>query len=422
MKTKNQKVTVIGLGYIGLPSAAILAKNGFEVVGMDINKDVIRTLEKGEVHIIEPNLDVLIREVVGDNLLSLSSSLKESDVFLIAVPTPLKESKKPDLTYVESVAESLSDVIKSGDLIILESTVPVGTTKSIKDILEGKRPDLNFSNNNSIEEQVYIAHCPERVLPGNVLFELINNDRVIGGIDENSSEKASQFYKQFVKGDIYLTDSKTAELSKLVENSFRDVNIAFANELSLVSEELGIDVWELIRLANKHPRVNILQPGPGVGGHCIAIDPWFIVDSAPINSQLIKTAREVNDKKPKKILENIQSIAKSLGQNSALNITTLGLAFKKNIDDLRESPAMEIAKGVNRMGFNSHNIVEPNIKILPDALLEINTNLCDLEFGIKNADILLVLVDHDEFLDLKNIDLSNMKLIDTRGMLEIDKL
>ena len=204
MKTKNQKVTVIGLGYIGLPSAAILAKNGFEVVGMDINKDVIRTLEKGEVHIIEPNLDVLIREVVGDNLLSLSSSLKESDVFLIAVPTPLKESKKPDLTYVESVAESLSDVIKSGDLIILESTVPVGTTKSIKDILEGKRPDLNFSNNNSIEEQVYIAHCPERVLPGNVLFELINNDRVIGGIDENSSEKASQFYKQFVKYFIYI--------------------------------------------------------------------------------------------------------------------------------------------------------------------------------------------------------------------------
>jgi len=417
MKEKRQKVSVIGLGYIGLPTAAILAKNGFEVVGIDINENVIKTLQQGQIHIVEPDLEDLVKGVVNDKSLSLSSTFIESDVFIIAVPTPLKDSAVPELAFVKSVAQSISEFIKPGNLIILESTVPVGTTEIIKDILEVNRPDLFFSFNESHDEPVYIAHCPERVLPGNILFELTHNDRIIGGLNAESSQKASIFYTSFVTGSIYLTNSKTAELSKLVENSFRDVNIAFANELSTISEGFGIDVWELIELANKHPRVNILQPGPGVGGHCIAIDPWFIVNSAPANSQLIRTAREVNDNKPRKILDSLQELARSMGQNSSLNITTLGLAFKKNIDDLRESPAMAIAESVSKMGFNSHNIVEPNIKTLPNNFTDKNTKLCDLEFGISNADILLVLVDHDDFLELKKRDLSKVKIIDTRGML-----
>lgn len=416
MERGKQKVSVIGLGYIGLPSAAILAKNGFKVVGVDINEEVIRILKKGEIHIIEPNLDTLVKDVVDSNLLSLSGNIEQSDIFIIAVPTPLKGTKKPDLTYVQTVAKSLSEVIKAGDLIILESTVPVGTTEFIKDIFEQKRPDLNFSNDNLTEEQVYIAHCPERVLPGNVIFELINNDRIIGGINQESSHKASKFYKEFVKGEIFLTDSKTAELSKLVENAFRDVNIAFANELSSISEDLKIDVWELINLANKHPRVNILQPGPGVGGHCIAIDPWFIVDSTPKKSKLIKKAREVNDGKPKEVLEKVKVVAESVGELSNLSITTLGLAFKKNIDDLRESPAMEITEEISKMGFKAHYIVEPNITSLPTSLKDLANELCQLKYGVSNSEILLLLVDHDDFLELKELDLSKKKLIDTRGL------
>ena len=417
MKEKRQKVSVIGLGYIGLPTAAILAKNGFDVVGIDINEDIIKTLQNGKIHIVEPDLENLVKGAINNKTLSLSSTFIESDVFIIAVPTPLKDSTEPELGFVKSAAQSISEFVKPGNLIILESTVPVGTTAIIKDILEVNRPDLFFSSNESHDEQVYIAHCPERVLPGNILFEITHNDRIIGGLNSESSQKASIFYSSFVTGSIYLTNSKTAELSKLVENSYRDVNIAFANELSTISEEFGIDVWELIELANKHPRVNILQPGPGVGGHCIAIDPWFIVNSAPKNSQLIRTAREVNDNKPRKIIDSLQALARSTGQHSSLNITTLGLAFKKNIDDLRESPAMEIAETVSKMGFNSHNIVEPNIKTLPSNFIDTNTNLCDLEYGISNADILLLLVDHDEFLEIKKRDLSKIKIIDTRGML-----
>lgn len=418
MINKNQKVSVIGLGYIGLPTAAIIAKNGYSVTGIDTNKEIIETIEKGKIHIVEPDLDKLVEEVVKDKSLTLSSDYVESDIFIIAVPTPLSKLREPDLTYVKAVVNSIASVLKSGNLIILESTVPVGTTELLKEVLEIKRPDLNFSENISNSQQVHIAYCPERVLPGNILFELVNNDRVIGGLTKYSTKEAAKFYESFVKGQVHLTDSKTAELSKLVENSYRDVNIAFANELSLISEKFDINVWELINLANKHPRVEILQPGPGVGGHCIAVDPWFIVDSAPKESKLIKQAREVNDSKPLKIIQKIKLLSESIGITSEINITTLGLAFKKNIDDLRESPAMKIALEVDRMNFNSHSIVEPNIKTLPKILSKRNSRLCDLKSGLNNADLLLVLVDHDEFFDLNKKDLSKMIVVDTRGILE----
>ena len=418
MNNRQYKISVIGLGYIGLPTATILAKSGFNVLGIDINEDVIASLKKGEIHIVEPNLDELVKEVVKKGSLSLSTNLEHSDVFIIAVPTPLTDTLEPDLQYVESVAENLAEIIEPGNLVVVESTVPIGTTEKLRDTLQRIRSDLNFSDNNSDEDQVYIAHCPERVLPGNVLFELIHNDRIVGGIDTASSNLAFNFYKEFVKGQIYLTDSKTAELSKLVENSFRDVNIAFANELSLISEEFGINVWELINLANKHPRVDILQPGPGVGGHCIAIDPLFIVNSSPENSQLIKKAREVNNKKPLQVLKKIKNVATSLGDFSEVSVATLGLSFKKNIDDLRESPALEIAEEIDKLGFKNHFIIEPNIELLPIQFDETTAELCDLERGISLADIILILVDHDEFSELKSKDLSTKKIIDTRGMLQ----
>ena len=409
-------VSVIGLGYIGLPTAAILAESGISTTGIDVDEEVIKQLKLGRTHIIEPGLDELIEKHVLNESIRLFTDYQKSDIFLIAVPTPLLSSKEPDLTYVNKVTSSLSGILTPGNLIILESTVPVGTTLALRDNLKKMRPDLNFEEEGE-GACIMIAHCPERVLPGNVLHELKYNDRVVGGINKKSSLAAAEFYKNFVKGKIYLTDSKTAELTKLTENSFRDVNIAFANEISSICEEEDVDVWELIDMANKHPRVNILQPGPGVGGHCIAVDPWFIVSSSSENSKLIRAAREVNDSKPQKVISKILKTANSLGENSSLSITSLGLAFKKDIDDLRESPALEIVKEINRMGFKNHFIVEPNISSLPDELNLEKVKLCDLDFGLANSDILLLLVDHQEFYELKTKDLTKVKLIDTRGLL-----
>jgi len=414
-------VSVIGLGYIGLPSAAILASHDIKVFGIDSNKSVVSSINKGQVHILEPYLDLLVQKVIAKGNFKAFIKPKSADIFMIAVPTPLKNKCEPDLSYVKSAVKDISHVIEKGNMIILESTVPVGTTENIKKWLLKERPDLNFPANekdNNIGD-INIAHCPERVLPGDVLNELVNNDRIIGGLTVHCSERAKNFYQGFIKGNCIVTDCRTAELCKLVENSYRDVNIAFANELSLISDKLEINVWELIKLANRHPRVNILQPGPGVGGHCIAVDPWFILDSAPEEAKLIYTARLVNDGKPEFICKKIEQAAKKTIKNkSELIIVSLGLSFKPNIDDLRESPAMTIAKKIELMGFKKSYICEPNIKLLPSLFNSNMSQLIKLNQALAEADILVLLVDHDEF---KNIDLRLLhgkQVIDSRGILE----
>jgi len=414
-------VSVIGLGYIGLPTAAILASNNIKVFGVDSNKSVVSSLNKGKVHIVEPYLDLLVQKVMEKGSFKVFIKPQSADVFMIAVPTPFKNKHEPDLSYIRSAVKDISHVIEKGNMIILESTVPVGTTEKIKKWLLEEKPDLSFpSNEKDINtSDINIAHCPERVLPGDVLNELVNNDRIIGGLTNHCSERAKIFYQEFIKGECIITDSRTAELSKLVENSYRDVNIAFANELSLISDKLDINVWELIKLANHHPRVNILQPGPGVGGHCIAVDPWFIVDSAPDESQLIRTARLVNDAKPEFICKKIeQAVKKTLRNKTELTIVSLGLSFKPNIDDLRESPAMIISKKIELMGFKKSYLCEPNIKSLPGLFDSSKSQLIELNQALTEADILVLLVDHDEF---KNIDirlLQSKQVIDSRGILE----
>ena len=398
-------VAVIGLGYIGLPTAALIASKGVKVVGVDVNHHVVSIINQGKIHIVEPDLDILVQSSVQSGNLRATTETEKADVFIIAVPTPLQGNHEPDLSYIKSSAKAIAPVLGKGNLVILESTSPVGTTENLMEWMREERPDLSFPqfcNNSTVD--VSVAHCPERVLPGNVVRELVENDRIIGGLTTQCAEKAREFYNTFTKADCLLTDSRTAELSKLVENSFRDVNIAFANELSLICDKLNLNDWELIKFANHHPRVNILKPGPGVGGHCIAIDLWFIVDSAPDEAKLIKLARLVNDEKPyfviKKVNQAVSNISKDV---SDLSIACLGLSFKADIDDLRESPALEIAKQVSKMCFKKQYIVEPNIKDLPDEFNSQFNELVELEKAILSSDILLLLVDH---LPFKEINLS----------------
>jgi len=412
------KVSVIGLGYIGLPTAAVLASRGVEVIGVDINQHAVDTINQGEIHIVEPELDMLVHAAVQTGHLRAALKPEKADAFMVAVPTPFKGDHEPDLAYIEAAAKSIAPVLDKGNLIILESTSPVGATEKMMNWMKEVRPDLTFPvygvDNESCE--IAVAHCPERVLPGHVVRELVENDRIIGGVTTTCAEKAKELYKIFVDGECLITDARTAELSKLVENSFRDVNIAFANELSLICDSLDINVWELIQLANRHPRVNILQPGPGVGGHCIAVDPWFIVDSAPEHAKLIHAARLVNDGKPAFVLDKIEHAAVAIGkEKSDLSVACLGLAFKPDIDDLRESPALEIAIQVEGMGFKKCYLVEPNIAEIPkgfdSSLSELNT----LEEALMNSDIVILLVDHKSF---KNMDLSMIsgkQVVDTRG-------
>ncbi|HOO52081.1 MAG TPA: UDP-N-acetyl-D-mannosamine dehydrogenase, partial [Alphaproteobacteria bacterium] len=389
----------MGLGYIGLPTASMLATKGHTVVGVDINKSAVDTINSGNIHIIEPDLDILVRSAVNSGNLKASLQPEEADTFILAVPTPFlngekKEEKIPNLSYVDAATKAIAPYLREGNLVILESTSPVGTTERVRDIIQEIRPEffsLTLRNQNST--LVHIAHCPERVLPGNILRELVDNDRIIGGINRASAEKAQELYKTFCSGTILLTDSKTAELAKLVENSYRDVNIAFANELSLICDRLGINVWELISLANRHPRVNILQPGPGVGGHCIAVDPWFIVSAAPEEAKLIRTSREVNDYKPHWVIEKVKAKAEKF---KSPIIGCLGLAFKANIDDLRESPALEITRQLMTSNIGQVMPCEPNAN---GGFSEFE--LYELEQVLIEADILLVLVDHEEF---KGID------------------
>ena len=413
------KVSVIGLGYIGLPTSALMASHGIEVVGVDINQNIVDIVNKGKIHIVEPGLDILVRTSVKAGNLRATISLEKSDAFMIAVPTPFKGDHEPDLSYVELAVKTIAPLLEKGNVVILESTAPVGSTEKMLEWMQAIRPDLCFPRFDEVEADldISVAHCPERVLPGNVVQELVENDRIIGGITRQCAERAREIYNVFVEGDCLVTDCRTAELSKLVENAFRDVNIAFANELSLISDKLEINVWELIRLANRHPRVNILQPGPGVGGHCIAVDPWFIINSAPNEAKLIHTARLVNDSKPQFVLEQINLAEIALGKERAeINVACLGLAFKPDIDDFRESPALYIALQVSKMGFSKQYLVEPNINQIPNDFNHNSIELVDLDKALIGADIIVLLVHHKQFKEINPDLLLGKQVIDTRGL------
>ena len=412
-------VSIIGLGYIGLPTAAVLASKGVKVVGVDVNQHAVDTINQGKIHIVEPELDILVHKAVQDNYLKAVTKPEKADVFMVAVPTPFKDNYKPDLSYIKSAAKAIATVLERGNLVILESTSPVGATEKMMEWMREERPDLSFPKfgDDKFKADIAVTHCPERVLPGQVVRELVENDRIIGGVTAQCAERARELYKIFVEADCLITDCRTAELSKLVENSFRDVNIAFANELSLICDKLDINVWELIKLANRHPRVNILQPGPGVGGHCIAVDPWFIVDSAPDEAKLIRTARLVNDSKPLFVLNKVNQAVQAIGKDtSELSIACLGLAFKPDIDDLRESPALSIARKIGAIGFSSIFLVEPNIDRIPSGFDSDNIELIGLERAIKSADIIVLLVDHASFKSMDLSLLSGKQVIDTRGI------
>lgn len=388
VKDKNKmKVAMIGLGYIGLPTAALIASKEIKVIGVDIHQHVVDTINKGEIHIVEPDLDTLVRDVVKEGYLTASTEPKESDVYLIAVPTPFKGDHEPDISYVESAIRALLPTLKEGALVIIESTSPVGTTEKMEQVIFTERPEL--------KGKIFIAYCPERVLPGNVIYELEHNDRAIGGINDDSTEKALWFYKHFVKGQLHKTNARTAEMCKLVENSSRDVQIAFANELSMICDDAGIDVWELINLANKHPRVNILQPGTGVGGHCIAVDPWFIVSEFPKKAKIIRAAREINNYKTEWVIEKIKTTALQfkIDNGRDAKIACMGLAFKPNIDDLRESPALLVTKTLLSNNFDVI-AVEPNIKTHK------NIEIYTIEKALEQTDIIVFLVAHNEFKGL----------------------
>lgn len=402
-----KSVSVIGLGYIGLPTATLIANNGFKVYGMDPVDKVVNIINQGKIHIVEPGLEDYVKKAVANGNLIADTKPHKADVFILAVPTPFKGDKEPDLSYVESAAREIAPFLQDGNLVILESTSPVGTTEKVRRWIMDENKSLQ-------DKALYFAHCPERVLPGRIVQELSTNDRIIGGIDEASTEKTVGFYKHFVRGALLKTDARTAELSKLTENSFRDVNIAFANELSIICEKLGINVWELIRLANRHPRVNILQPGPGVGGHCIAVDPWFIVDSTPAEARLIRTARQVNDNKPHYVMSKVYEAIKGI---VSPKIACLGLAFKPDIDDLRESPSLQISYDLAAAGKAQIFAVEPNIQTLPLKLQYMkNVSLMEYHEAINKADIVLLLVDHKEFKNLDKEMLKGKIIIDTRGI------
>lgn len=385
--SNKPNVIMVGLGYIGLPTAALIASKGLYVTGVDIHQKVVDTINKGEIHIVEPDLDGLVHHVVKEKYLKASTSVVCADVYLIAVPTPFMDDHMPDLSYVESAIEAILPTLNKGALVIIESTSPVGTTEKMLKLIGLKRPELIG--------EIYMAYCPERVLPGNVIHELEHNDRAIGGVNKVSTDEAVKFYSHFVKGELHKTNAKTAEMCKLVENSSRDVQIAFANELSMICDKADINVWELIRLANKHPRVNILQPGTGVGGHCIAVDPWFIVSEFPEEAKIIRAAREINNYKTSWVIEKIKNVALQfkIDNRKDAKIACMGLAFKPNIDDLRESPALLVASKLIEEGFNVLS-VEPNVK--KHSAIE----LYSVNEAVIQADILVYLVKHSEFKDL----------------------
>lgn len=409
--TSISTVAVIGLGYIGLPTAAILAENGVKVLGVDVSDRTVDAVNAGTVPFVEPDLAGFVARGVEKGLLSASKTTPAADAYIVAVPTPFKDGHSPDLGYIEAAARGLAPQLTGDELVILESTSPPGATEHMAEVIFAERPELR-------ESELDFAHCPERVLPGRVMVELVTNDRIVGGSTRRAAERARDLYRTFCEGEILLTDTRTAEMAKLVENSFRDVNIAFANELSVICAEQGIDVWELIELANHHPRVNILQPGPGVGGHCIAVDPWFIVDAAPQTARLIRSAREINDAKPQWVIDQAKAAAFDVQQATGRTpvVAALGLAFKPNIDDLRESPALNIAVELaDQFSASAVLVAEPHVEALPAKLQgKANVELVSAADAIARADVILLLVDHDAFADLAP-SAAGKRVIDTRG-------
>ncbi|WP_134647661.1 UDP-N-acetyl-D-mannosamine dehydrogenase [Vibrio diabolicus] len=417
-----ETISVIGLGYIGLPTAAMFASRKKKVIGVDVNQHAVDTINQGKIHIVEPDLDMIVSAAVSEGYLKATTTPEPADAFLIAVPTPFLpcnegEVPAPDLSYIEAASKAIAPVLKKGDLVILESTSPVGATEQMAAWLAEARSDLTFPQTHGEQADVNVAHCPERVLPGHVVRELVENDRVIGGMSARCSERSVALYRTFVQGECVVTNSRTAEMAKLTENSSRDVQIAFANELSIICDKLDINVWELIALANRHPRVNILQPGPGVGGHCIAVDPWFIVSKTPEEAQIIHTARKVNDGKPDWVINKVKlAIAEFLQANPdktarEVTVACYGLAFKPDIDDLRESPAMAITQKIAEMHAGRVIAVEPNIDAIPEKLKHVE--LMDFEVAPKEADVQVLLVDHKEF---KEVLINNGLIVDTKGV------
>ena len=422
-----ETISVVGLGYIGLPTAAVIASRQRKVIGIDVNENVVDTINQGRIHIVEPDLDMIVHAAVSEGYLTAESEPQPADAFLIAVPTPFIRdasgtSHTPDLSFVQAASEGIAPVLATGNLVILESTSPVGATEKMAEWLAQARPDLSFPQNDGEHSDIRIAHCPERVLPGQVIRELVENDRVIGGMTESCTTAACALYKLFVKGECIGTTARTAEMAKLTENSFRDVNIAFANELSTICHELDIDVWELIRLANRHPRVNILRPGAGVGGHCIAVDPWFIVDSCPERARLIRTARQVNDDKPGWVLRQVEEALEKIQTEKpdrtieTVTVACLGITFKPDIDDLRESPALDIAGRLSRLGCRLL-VVEPHIDQLPQMLNQPHVQLASVEEALDQADIACVLVGHRAFGERVESLKSHGQVIDAVGLL-----
>lgn len=418
-------VSVVGLGYIGLPTAAMFASRKKQVIGVDVNQLAIDTINRGEIHIVEPELDMIVRAAVKEGYLKAVSKPEPADAFLIAVPTPFKvceaEIPEPDLKYIEAACEAIAPVLKKGDLVILESTSPVGTTEQIAVWLAEARSDLSFPHIAGEYADINIAHCPERVLPGHVVRELVQNDRVIGGLTDKCSKRSVELYKTFVQGECVITNARTAEMAKLTENSCRDVQIAFANELSIICDKLDVDVWELISVANRHPRINILQPGPGVGGHCIAVDPWFVVSKTPDLANLIKTAREVNDSKPEWVIDKVNSAVEELivtlrdRNKNKVVICCYGITFKPDIDDVRESPSLKIVERIAELSEGEVIVVEPNVSELPDTLFK-----CELksaaEINNLDVDIHVLLVDHREFKEFRP---ESGRVIDCKGIWDV---
>ena len=409
------RVAVIGLGYIGLPTAVCLATGGLEVVGVDLDPGIIGRVNRGEAPFAEPDLSVAVSGAVAMGRLSARAEMPAADAYVIAVPTPFTADRRSDLTHVFAAAEAIADVLQGGEIIVLESTSPPGTTRRISELIAARRPDLHLPHVPDIPPDVYLAHCPERVLPGRIMIEIAANDRVIGGLTPACAERAVELYRTFCHGELIVTDAESAEMAKLAENAYRDVNIAFANELSSICERLGLDVWEIRRMANHHPRVDILRPGPGVGGHCIAVDPWFIIESAPDLARLIRTARQVNDHRPAHVANQIVATARRFREP---RIACLGLSFKADVGDLRESPAVDIVRRVAAALPDVKVLaVEPHAPSLP-APLEgcVNVLLASTEQAIQDADVIALLVDHGCFRRIKRTQLTGKVIYDTRGM------
>ena len=415
LKAQNdmKRIEVLGLGYVGLPVSAVLASRGFEVIGVDVNPNVVSTINEGHIHIVEPDLDMLVQAAVTAGNLRAVSIPEPADAFIIAVPTPFTESRDPDLTYVQQATEAIAPLLRKGNLVVLESTSPVGTTEQVCAWIAAKRPDLVMPDATRESSDIYVAHCPERVLPGTVLRELIYNDRIVGGISRDCARRGAELYSSFVSGKLHLTNARTAELVKLVENASRDVNIAFANELSIICDRVHVNVWELIQLANHHPRVNILRPGPGVGGHCIAVDPWFIISAVGDAAKMIRAGREINDSMPRRVVDKVKQAADRFRQPK---IACLGLSYKANIDDMRESPALHVVETLAAEKVGELLIVEPHLRDLPKSLKNLaGVRKIDLSDALVEADVIVLLVDHRQFLRIDRQILDLKVVIDTQG-------